>query len=432
MPDLRPFRGLRYDPSAVPDLGAVLCPPYDVISAAERERLAARDPRNAVRVELPVTPPGGAESPYEAAARIFDGWIRDGTLRRDDRPRLYVYEQRYSLGDGREAAARGFFCRLALEPYGQGSGVRAHEHTMSAPKEDRFRLLSAVRANLSPVLFMYESGESGETAARILDALTADAPVVEAIGPGGVRNRLWLVDPKSSAQAHELLRLASANPLTIADGHHRYETALRYGEQPDAPPGADFVLALLYDAHSGGLALLPWHRVLVGDVDGGALMKSAADWFDVTAIKTSDQLMAALADAGGSGGRSRSGVFGLWTRDGGALLTVDRERVEIVLDRSQSEDLRWLDVSVLSSTLSRMIGRPTESLSANGTLMYVADAREAVAKVESGQAQATFLLAATPVESVLAVAAAGQHMPAKSTYFHPKAATGIIFNPLSE
>ena len=173
MPDLRPFRGLRYDPSAVPDLGAVLCPPYDVISPAERERLAARDPRNAVRVELPVAEPGDAGSAYEAAAQTFKGWIEDGTLRRNDRPLLYLYEQRYSLTDGREASARGFFCRLRLEPYGPASGVRPHEHTMSAPKEDRFRLLSAVQTNLSPVLLLYESDESGEAADRLLDDLTS-------------------------------------------------------------------------------------------------------------------------------------------------------------------------------------------------------------------------------------------------------------------
>ena len=432
VPDLRPFRGLRYDPSAVPDLGAVLCPPYDVISPAERERLAARDPRNAVRVELPIASAGGAESPYEAAANTFKSWVHDGTLRREDRPLVYLYEQRYSLTDGREASARGFFCRLRLEPYGPGSGVRPHEHTMSAPKEDRFKLLSAVQANLSPVLFLYESDDQGISSSRLMAELMANAPAAEAIGPGGLRNRLWLADPDSSDRARDLVRLASSHPVTIADGHHRYETALRYREQPDAPPGSDFVLALLYDAGSGGLALLPWHRVLGGDVDAGALMASVADWFVVTPIKTSEQLMRALADAGASGGASKSGVFGLWTRGGGALLTVDRVRVEGVLDGSKSEDLRWLDVSVLSSTLSRMIGRPTESLSADGTLTYVADAREAVALVESGQAEATFLLAPTPVESVLAVAAAGQHMPAKSTFFHPKAATGVVFNPLSE
>ena len=164
------------------------------------------------------------------------------------------------------------------------------------------------------------------------------------------------------------MRLASANPLTIADGHHRYETALRYREQPDAPPGADFVLALLYDARSGGLALLPWHRVLASDVDAGALLTSAADWFVVTRCNTWEEVIGGLADAGGPGGVSKSGVFGLWTRAGGALLTVDRVRVESVLDRSQSEALRWLDVSVLSSTLTRMIGKPTESLSADGSL----------------------------------------------------------------
>ena len=137
------------------------------------------------------------------------------------------------------------------------------------------------------------------------------------------------------------------------------------------------MLALLYDARSGGLSLLPWHRVLSGNVDAGGLLASAADWFVVTRCNTSEEVIAAMADIGDPGGAPKSGVFGLWTRAGGALLTVDRERVEGVLDGSQSEDLRWLDVSVLSGTLSRMIGRPTESLSADGlSVRQPSDAHE--------------------------------------------------------
>lgn len=428
VPQLLPFRALRYDAAAVPDLSVVLCPPYDVISGAERELLAARDPRNAVHVELPVGEAGGAVSSYEAAARTFSGWIADGTLRRDERPVIYVYEQRYQAADGSEQAARGFFCRLRLEPYGPASGVLPHEHTLSGPKEDRFRLTSAVKANLSPVLFLYDNGDRGAATEGLMEALTSAPPEVEALGPGGLVNRLWMADPAEFDHARELMALAASGPLTIADGHHRYETALRFRDQPDAPNAADFVLALLYDAHSGGLGLLPWHRVLRGVAEGRVLMDAASEWFVVTPCNSSAELIEALAE----GEPSVPARIGLRTAGGGALLEVDRERVAALLPASASETLRWLDVTVLSSTLSRMIGRAPEELAMDGNLTYVADADAAVALVESRAADAAFLLRATPIVDVVAVAAAGEHMPAKSTYFHPKAATGLVFNPLAD
>ncbi|MGI8929661.1 MAG: DUF1015 domain-containing protein [Candidatus Limnocylindrales bacterium] len=428
MPQLLPFRALRYDAAAVPDLSAVLCPPYDVISGAERELLAARDPRNAIHVELPISEAGDAVSPYEAAARTFSGWIADGTLRRDERQMIYVYEQRYQAADGSERAARGFFARLRLEPYGSTSGVLPHEHTLRGPKEDRFRLMSAVQANLSPVLFLYDNGDQGAAAEQHMEALTDVPPEVEALGPGGLINRLWVADPAESDHARELMALAASGPLTIADGHHRYETALRYRDQPGAPNAADFVLGLLYDARSGGLGLLPWHRVFRGVAEGKELLAAASEWFAVTPCRSSADLVAALVEDEPSAPRR----IGLWTPEGGALLEVDREHVAGLLPASASERLRWLDVTVLSSTLSRMIGSAPEELATDGNLTYVSDASTAVAQVESGAADVAFLLRPTPIEDVIAVAAAGEHMPAKSTFFHPKAATGLVFNPLAD
>lgn len=341
---------------------------------------------------------------------------------------IYIYEQRYHAADGSERAARGFFSRLRLEPYGPSSGVLPHEHTLSGPKEDRFRLMTAVQVNLSPVLLLYDNGDRGAAAERLMDALTSAPPEVEAVGPGGLLNRLWLADPAESEHAQELITLAASGPLTIADGHHRYETALRFRDQPGAPVAADFVLALLYDAHSGGLGLLPWHRVLNGVADGGALIEAASQWFNVTPCQSSAELVAVLGEAE----PSTPARIGLWTVGGGALLEVDRERVGGLLPAAASETLRWLDVSVLSGTLSRMIGSAPEEMATQGNLTYVADADKAIAQVDSGAADAAFLLRPTPIEDVVAVAAAGEHMPAKSTFFHPKAATGLVFNPLTD
>ncbi len=398
----------------MPDISAVLCPPYDVISADERRALAERDPRNAVHVELP--------DGYERARATFERWISDGTLRRDDGPRLYLYEQSWRGADGADHAARGFFSRLKLEDYGPESGVRPHEHTMSGPKEDRFQLMSAVRANLSPVLFVYDDGVGGARASELVDDLAASAPDLEGMGPGGLVNRLWVVDPGWSDAARELLDLAAAQRVTIADGHHRYETALRYRNEVGGG-SSDSVLALMYEASSGGLELWPWHRLLRG-IDSSGLIEKASRFYAVRARDSAAALVAAVDAMPFS--------LGLWTRDGGAVLTVERDRVESLLPTRSSEAVRWLDVSVLSSTLSPMTGFSSAELSADGRLSYTSDASAAIAAVDRGDADAAVLVRPTPIHDVLAVAAAGDFMPAKSTYFFPKAATGLVFNPLTD
>jgi len=421
VPDLRPFRGLRYNPARVPDLSTVLCPPYDVISAAQREQLLARDAHNAVRLELPsATPASATAADFDTAAQTLRQWLDDGTLVRDARPMLYVYEQHYTANDGASRVARSFFAELRLEDYGPHSGVRPHEHTLGPAKEHRFQLLRATRTHLSPVLLIYERDSSA-----LLDELTATPAQVDTTGPDGSRQRLWVIDPEATSAAHELLALAGSGPLTIADGHHRYETALRYRDSPGAANGADRVLALLYSAHADGLSLAPWHRVISGVPDHATVLDAAAVAFDALPVDTAAQLILAI-DAS-----SESGVVGLWTRAGGRILSVDRARAAASGSGSGSENVRWLDVAVVSGTLARMIGATEGALTAEGRLSYTHDGRAAVQQVDEGGADVAFLLRPTPVDQVVAVAAAGEFMPAKSTYFYPKAATGLVFDPLA-
>jgi uncharacterized protein (DUF1015 family) len=275
--------------------------------------------------------------------------------------------------------------------------------------------LSAVRTNLSPVLLLYDDGAGGAASGGLLDGLTTTPPAASATGPDSVGERLWAIDPQASPAARELLDLAARQPLTIADGHHRYETALRYRDQAGAAPDAEWVLALLYDAHSGGLALRPWHRVVSGALDDAAVIAAAGSVFGIERVADSAELLARLRLADTT---APAGALGLWTRRGGALLTVGS---------AQAADL---DVDVLSGTLAHMVGSSADELTAAGRLSYVSDARAAIADVDDGRAAVCFLLRPTPVEQVLAVAAAGGFMPAKSTYFGPKAATGLVFNPL--
>jgi len=427
VPELRPFRGLRYDAARVADISAVLCPPYDVISSDERERLLALDDANAVRLELPApTTDRATDADFRRAQATLAAWRAEGTLARDARPMIYVYEQHYTDMGGTPRVARSFFCELRLEPYGSTSGVRPHEHTLSGPREHRFKLLSAVRTHLSPVLLMYDDGAGGSRAAQLLERLTARAPDLDAVGPAGVGQRLWAINPSEADAGGALLALAAAQPLTIADGHHRYETALRYHDTPGAPGSAAFVLALLYEARSGGLALAPWHRVISGVDPPEAALAAATELYDAASCAS----VAALADA--LVASSEPGTIGLWTRSGGLILSIRRDRLEPLLGSVASPEVRWLDVSVLSGTLSAMIGSPESELTASGRLSYTHDARAAIGAVDSGQADVAFLLRPTPAEQVLEVAASAAFMPPKSTYFYPKAATGLVFDPLGE
>jgi len=378
----------------------VICPPYDVISSAAREQLAARSPVNAVHVELPAT--------YDEAGRLFAAWQANGTLRRDDREMIYVYEQRYRLADGVERTARGFMCRLRLEPAATDSEVHAHEHTMSAPKEDRYRLLSAVRANLSPVILLYEAGPD-LPAANLLSTLTSALPDEQALDDGGVRHRLWVVDPLALPEAARLLQGVGGLPLTIADGHHRYATALRFCAEVGGP-GADHVLALLFEAATGGLSVLATHRTV--KAPGFDVLERAAGTFTFTPVATASQALPVLP-----------GEIGVWTAAGGGRMRAQR-------NSGSSSSVDDLDVSVLSGALPELVGASVDELTAANRISYTQDPAGAVEAVTSGAADVAFLLAPTPVDSVIEVAAAGQVMPPKSTFFFPKAATGLVFNPL--
>ena len=193
MPEIRPFRALRYDPEVAGDPAALVAPPYDVIDPELHRELLARHPRNAVRLDLPQVVPGeDPDERYRRVARTLAAWRQDGTLRKDPRPSVYVYEQDYRVpGTAVDRTQRGFFARLLIEPFGPGSGVLPHERTLSGPREDRYRLLRATGINTSPVVALYE--DPGRTAAPVLAAVTAGAPVLDLVDDDAVRHRVWAV-----------------------------------------------------------------------------------------------------------------------------------------------------------------------------------------------------------------------------------------------
>ena len=435
MPDIRPFRALRYDPDTVGDVGLVVAPPYDVIGADLHRDLLARHPRNSVRLDLPDGPPGeDPDERYRRAARTLTAWRSDGTLRKDPRPSVYVYEQVYRVpGTDIERVQRGFFARLRIEPFGPGSSVLPHERTLAAPKEDRYRLLRATGINTSPVVGLYEDTARG--AASALAAVIAEPAVTDVTDGDNVRHRLWVVpDDGEGSPAATLIAAAAAGPVFIADGHHRYETATRYRDErrqgsAEQDPAFDFLLMLFLDA-AAPLTVLPTHRVVrgLGEQGTAALVSRLPELFDVT--ESPADVVARFEAAGGlAGGEGR---FGLRTRDGAWLLEARREAFAQLTDGdTRGAAVRALDVSLFGLALERLAGIDPGAVAGGGRITYSKSAVEAAALVEAGVdgADAAFLLEPTPVASILEVARDGDVMPQKSTYFYPKALTGLVLNP---
>ncbi len=435
MPEIRPFRALRFDPEVVGGLGPIVAPPYDVIGAELRESLLARSPRNAVRLDLPFGEPGeDPDERYRRVARTFAAWRSDGALRKDPKVAVYVYEQTYVVpGTSLERTQRGFFARLHLEPFGPDGGVLPHERTLAAAREDRYRLLRATGVNTSPVVVLY--GDPGGSTAAELAAIAATTPVADLVDDDGVRHRLWVVtDEGSDGAASRLTAAAGRGPVYIADGHHRYETALRYRDErrmtrscePDPP--FDYLLALFLDADDE-LTVLPTHRVVRGLGDEGlARLRAGLDELFEIAPTTAEALVARFEAAGGlAGGEGR---YGLVTRDLAWLLTARRGAFEPLVPAG-GEAVRRLDVTILAATLEALAGIDAAAVAGGERIRYTKSAAEAVALVEAGVdgADAAFLLEPTPVGSILDVSGAGDVMPQKSTYFYPKALTGLVFNP---
>ena len=444
MPVIRPFRALRFDADVVGDLAAVVSPPYDVVGPDERASLVARHPANVIRLDLPAGEPGeDPDERYRRAARTLAAWRSDGTVRKDAHPSVYVYEQTYRVpGTDAERVQRGFFGRLRLEAFGPASGVLPHERTLAPAREDRYRLLRATGVNTSPVVALFDDGSGA--AGAILAAAAATPPTVDVVDEDGTRHRLWAIDADRESDgsadedgpAGELVRLAGAGPVTIADGHHRYETALRYRDERrmsrscEEDPPFDYLLALLLPMGQAPLTVLPTHRVVLGlaadDVD--RLWAGLGELFEVRsevdAAALAGRFGAAALEPGGSG------RFGLWTAGRGATLIARRAAFERLLPLGGAA-LRGLDVVLLGTALDRLLGIDPAAVAEGARIGYTKSAREAIERVEQGVdgAAAAFLLEPTPVASIAAVAADGDVMPQKSTYFYPKALTGLVINP---
>jgi uncharacterized protein (DUF1015 family) len=417
MAEVRPLDALHYDLNAVGSLDAVTAPPYDVIDADQRRELLGRSPFNVVEIDLPQAPEGA--DPYAHADETLEAWTLQGILAADREPAIWPLTQEFTGPDGERLTRRGFLCRVRLEPYGSGA-VRPHERTQPGPKEDRLRLTRATRHNLSPIFALH----AGDAWGQIEPALP-ERPWGEATDGGGTVNRVWrLPDPG----VHEALANALADrELLIADGHHRYETALAYADEIGGDGAHRYTLMCLVSIDDPGLAVFPTHRLLSGlePPQYEVLADALREQFEIEEVATE-----ALDPAGEPG----TGVFGYIDahfKRGFRLRLKDESRLAEALPE-KPEAYRGLDAVILEElVLKRGLGMSAEDIAAKRGIAYLSDADATLAAVESGERDCAFLLRPTPVEQVREVAAAGETMPPKSTYFFPKLLSGIVFNPLS-
>jgi uncharacterized protein (DUF1015 family) len=416
--EIQPLRALHYDLDAAGPLDRLVAPPYDVIDPTQRAQLAGRSPFNVVEIDLPQ----GEPDPYARAAELLEQWRMQGVVVQDAAPALWALTQTFIGPDGETRTRHGFFCKVRLTDYGPGL-VRPHERTHPAAKEDRLRLMRATRANLSPIFSLYED-TAGE-AWSALEPATADSPWGEMTDDEGTTHRIWRVSGQAAiARAQEAL---AGVELLIADGHHRYETARTYAEEIGGEGEHRYVLMCLVSMSDPGLAIFPTHR-LVGGLDEPRrrrLDDARAPAFELTEASPDHAVP--------ESGNGDLPTFGVLEGDGSKAVRARLVSPEVA-DRAlagHSASYRRLDTAVLEKLLLEdALGLSEDDISHQRGLGYARDLDQARALLGAGEYELAFLLRPTPVEQVQAIAAAGETMPPKSTYFYPKLLSGLLFNPL--
>jgi len=415
VPELTPFRAIRYT-DAAGDAADLLAPPYDVIDEAGAEALRNRSDHNCVRLVLPE---GEAPERYRAAAELLDEWLREGILAEDDTPGVYVYRQEFELG-GKRLSRRALFAALQLTPFGAGE-VLPHERTHSGPKADRLALMRAAVAQLSPIFLIARDSE--RKVGGLFETVEMDAPVLEATTPDGIEHRMWRVEGPA---AEALCEACGNEPLLIADGHHRYETALAYLADSVGGGRAAYVLACIVPAGDPGLVVLPTHRALDMDAPSGGWRDALENRFEaVAAASNGGAEPGALAEALASESGLRIGLVD--AQDPEALVLAPR--AEALEDSGLSAPERLISAAVLDRLVfGDTLDSSPEELARRGALSYHREAEDAAGAV--GASGAAFLLPAVSVDDVWDAVREGVRLPPKSTYFAPKMPTGLLFRSL--
>jgi uncharacterized protein (DUF1015 family) len=403
-----PFKGIYYNRGRIKG-SDVLAPPYDIISPEKKDALYHRSPYNIVRIDFgrDLSGDNETENRYGRASKLLAEWLSEGTLVRHRDKAFYVYEAEYRF-NGALRRLRGIIGKLKLVDLGKG--VYPHEETHSGPKMDRLNLMRSCKANISPIFSLYSSRSNA--ARKVLEDLTSRGPYLEAADDWGVMHRMWIADDENSVRA--IMSGISGNPVFIADGHHRYETALAYRKEMhekfpqsgEAP--YDYVMMFLVHMNDEGLTILPTHRLV--DLVPGDIMELLRPYF---AIETLDK------------GKKITEEIALHDRAIGMYLHGDERFYVLHPENVDLDDinpiLKDLDVTVLHKLVFK-------KLLNTDIIIYEMDGDTCVDMVRRGDHKAVFFLKPTRVQEIEKVALNGLRMPPKSTYFYPKLLTGFVIH----
>lgn len=434
MADIRPFQAIRYALRPGVDPSSLIAPPYDVLDEAGKAALQAKSPHNIVTVDLPFMPPKsvGPDAVYEQANATMRKWLQEGILAQDARPAMYPYTQTYTH-DGHTYNRRGFFALVRLSPFGKGAVV-PHEKTYKGPIEDRMKLMRATGVQLSPIFGLYSDPKN-----EVMSALyqRAGKPLMSAT-LAGVDNKLW-AEPDAEIE-NRVIGLMRARPIYIADGHHRYTTALQYqaemvekngGPLPDAHP-ANWCLFVLVGMQDPGLLILPTHR-LIGNLtnfNAEAFKAAIAPHFEMTETPLrGDHVDEYVRDVMP---KQPAHTFGLFDGRSRKVYQLRLNNLDVLkdLEPGQSDAWRRLDVAILQRYLLDEVLTPKFAAGKELAKGYTADPDAIAPQVDGERYQIGLLLQSTPLQALEDLGRHGEVMPQKSTYFYPKLATGMVINPI--
>ena len=419
---------MRYNTFLAGKIGELCCPPYDIISEEERLGYIAENEYNVIRLELPKE----GEDVYKTAGEVLDMWRNTGVLVHEIKPAVYIYEEEFNAYNKR-SSVKGIIVRVKVEEFSKGV-ILPHEFTLSKAKADRFNLMKATNCNFSQIYALYMDEE--HTTLKTIDRLSDRKPDQKFTDSDHVTHKLWIITDEKVIE--KLVNDFADRKLYIADGHHRYETALNYrnycrenGISKEGDP-QDYQMMYLVDMQHPGLVVFPTHRMVrdLESFDKDEVLKGCEEYFDITKFTSVGNINSELAKQYKQGKKA----FGFYCGKGEWYLLVlkDIEVMAKVLP-DLSEASQQLDVSVLHSLiLEKTMGIDKENMANQINLTYTKFFEEAIMKVDKGEFQCSFILNPTRVTEIRDVAAAGEKMPQKSTYFYPKMITGMVMNDLNE
>ena len=445
MAKIIPFKGILYNKEKIRDMKDVVAPPYDVISPPEQEELYKRHENNVVRLIL------GKESDsdtpdnnrYTKAKDSFDSWQKNSILIKDAFPSIYVYSQEYHLGEteGFEKKRRlGFIALSKLENFGEGK-IHPHENTLAKPKEDRLKLMQHCNANFSSIFGLFS--DPSKRIDSVLKDYMRHSPLYDLVDDAGMRHTLWAIRDNKVIQI--ITGVMSDKQVFIADGHHRYETAINYrNEMREKLPNFtgeelyNYVMMYFTNTNSEGLSILPIHRLVsnLSNFDKKKIIKKAGEFFNIEKLSLNEsdektvkqKLFSDMKERG-----KKEHIFGMYLgNDEYLLLTLkDEDVLDRLITNSRHPSWKKLDVTILHTLLiEKVLGVSEKNLAEQKNITYTISGDEAIKDVKAGKYQIALFLNPTKIEEVKDVATAGEKMPQKSTFFYPKLITGLVMNKL--